>query len=79
MDDHDQLFRARLYNVDAIIAAGAAIERLALGHGITPLNASPFALSPKNYAPSGCYLPSARMNNLSFCSLWNCARVNWRS
>ncbi|MBV8360821.1 MAG: hypothetical protein JO189_23240 [Deltaproteobacteria bacterium] len=42
MDESDPLFRARLRNVDAIIASGAAIERLALGHGVEPLEASRF-------------------------------------
>jgi len=34
--NRDQLFRARVRSVDAIIAAGMAIERLALGHGLSP-------------------------------------------
>jgi serine/threonine-protein kinase RsbW len=37
-----QLFRARVRNLDAVIAAGAAIERLALGLGLPPVEASRF-------------------------------------
>ncbi len=37
-----QLFRARVSNIDAIIAAGVAIERLELGLGVNPLEASRF-------------------------------------
>jgi GNAT superfamily N-acetyltransferase len=37
-----QLFRASVHRIDAIVAAGTAIERLALGHGIDPLQASRF-------------------------------------
>ena len=45
MDQEDyknHLFHARVSSVDAVIAAGAAIERLALGQGLTPLEASHF-------------------------------------
>ncbi len=38
----NQLFRARIHSIDAIVASGAAIERLALAHGIEPLAASRF-------------------------------------
>jgi anti-sigma regulatory factor (Ser/Thr protein kinase)/GNAT superfamily N-acetyltransferase len=37
-----QLFQARLGNIDAIIAAGVAVERLSLGLGVNPLEASRF-------------------------------------
>jgi GNAT superfamily N-acetyltransferase/anti-sigma regulatory factor (Ser/Thr protein kinase) len=40
--DRHQLFRARVRSVDAIIAAGTAIERLALGQGVIGLEASRF-------------------------------------
>lgn len=40
--ERDQLFRARVRSVDAVIAAGMAIERLALGHGLSPLESIRF-------------------------------------
>jgi anti-sigma regulatory factor (Ser/Thr protein kinase)/GNAT superfamily N-acetyltransferase len=40
--DRDQLFHARVRSVDAIIAAGLAIERLSLGHGLSPLESIRF-------------------------------------
>jgi len=40
--DRDQLFHARVRSVDAIIAAGLAIERLGLGHGLSPLESIHF-------------------------------------
>jgi GNAT superfamily N-acetyltransferase len=38
----EHLFHARINSVNAVIAAGVAIERLALGQGLTPLEASRF-------------------------------------
>lgn len=40
--DSEQLFHARVRTVDAVIAAGAAIERMALGHGLSSIEASRF-------------------------------------
>jgi anti-sigma regulatory factor (Ser/Thr protein kinase) len=40
--DRNELFHARVRSVDAIIAAGSAIERLALGHGLSPLESMHF-------------------------------------
>jgi anti-sigma regulatory factor (Ser/Thr protein kinase)/GNAT superfamily N-acetyltransferase len=40
--DRNELFHARVRSVDAIIAAGSAIERLALGHGLSPLESTHF-------------------------------------
>jgi serine/threonine-protein kinase RsbW len=40
--DLDQLFHARVRSIDAIIAAGMAIERLALGNGLSPLESIRF-------------------------------------
>ncbi|HKV54460.1 MAG TPA: hypothetical protein VJN94_07430, partial [Candidatus Binataceae bacterium] len=37
-----ELFRARVYNAGAIVAAGVAVERLTISHGIGPLEASRF-------------------------------------
>jgi GNAT superfamily N-acetyltransferase len=42
MTDKDELFRARVRNVDGIVAAGGAIERLAIAHGLAPLEATRF-------------------------------------
>ncbi|MBF6570592.1 MAG: GNAT family N-acetyltransferase [Candidatus Binataceae bacterium] len=41
-NNQQQLFRVRVRNLDAIVAAGLAIERLAIGHGLGPLEASRF-------------------------------------
>jgi GNAT superfamily N-acetyltransferase/anti-sigma regulatory factor (Ser/Thr protein kinase) len=47
--ERDQLFRARVRSVDAIIAAGSAIERLALGHGLAPLEANRFRFAVEEF------------------------------
>lgn len=41
-EERDELFRARVRSVDALVAAGAALERLAVGHGLSPLEATRF-------------------------------------
>src|SRR5271166_5819825 len=40
--NRNDLFRARVTSVNAVIAAGVAVERLALEQGLTPLEASRF-------------------------------------
>ncbi len=40
--DRDELFRARVRSVDGVVAAGVAIERLAIGHGLQTLEATRF-------------------------------------
>ena len=40
--DPDELFRARVRTVDGVAAAGSAIERLAIGHGLQTLEATRF-------------------------------------
>src|SRR5262245_23084833 len=40
--NQDQLFRARVTSVDAVIAAAVAVERLALKRGLVALEASHF-------------------------------------
>jgi anti-sigma regulatory factor (Ser/Thr protein kinase)/GNAT superfamily N-acetyltransferase len=40
--DRDEMFRARVRTVDGVVAAGVAIERLAIGHGLQTLEATRF-------------------------------------
>jgi ribosomal protein S18 acetylase RimI-like enzyme/anti-sigma regulatory factor (Ser/Thr protein kinase) len=40
--NRDELFRARVRSVDGVVAAGVAIERLAIGHGLQTLEATRF-------------------------------------
>src|ERR1700674_3753392 len=47
--DLDQLFHARVRSVDAVIAAGMAIERLALGHGLSPLESIRFRFAVEEF------------------------------